>query len=409
MKKRLTACIMSLALLFSVSSANGSVLRFKAGESVMTSNGREVVLDSPPAVISGRTLCPVRAVTENLGGTAQYDGATSTVSLNCSGHNFRLTIGSPEAFCDGRIYVLDSPPVIINSRTLLPLRFIAERLSLNVSYDAPSGAVTVYEDGADIGFDFLLVPPFSGEPVSVINYGEPFFKEREISTASFEYYSPLDSLSRAGVCTASVGQDIMPDAERGEIGSVRPTGWHMAKYDIVDGKYLYNRCHLIGYQLTGENANERNLITGTRYLNITGMLPYENKTAQYVKTTGNHVMYRATPVFRGNNLLAEGVYLEARSVEDGGSGVKFSVFCHNVQPGIMIDYRTGESRLDDKKEAPENEENKENLVLNIKSKKYHRASCSAAARIKPENKEAGVYDIASLKSMGYTPCGICSP
>ena len=158
----------------------------------------------------------------------------------------------------------------------------------------------------------------------------------------------------------------MPTEKRGEIGSVRPTGWHLVKYDIVEGKYLYNRCHLIGYQLTGENANKKNLITGTRYMNVSGMLPYENKTAECVKRTGNHVMYRATPVFRGDDLLAGGVYLEARSVEDGGEGIKFSVFCYNVQPGIAIDYRTGASRLVTGEKAGGDE--KEELVLNTKSK-----------------------------------------
>ncbi len=411
MKKKIVSAILSLSLLFSVSFAKGTVLRFKADERMMTADGKVLTLDSPPVVISGRTLCPVRAVTENLGGSAEFDSSSSMVLLKCSGHEFRLTVGSMEAFFDGEIYALDSPPVIINSRTMLPLRFIAERLSLNVSYDAPSGAVTVYEDGAKVGFDFLLVPPFSGGPVAEINSGEPFFKDGEITEKSFERYSPLDSLSRAGVCVSSVGQDIMPVTARGEIGSVRPTGWHLAKYDIVDGKYLYNRCHLIGYQLTGENANERNLITGTRYLNVTGMLPYENETAEYVKRTGNHVMYRATPVFYGDNLLADGVYLEALSVEDGGAGVKFSVFCYNVQPGIVIDYKTGESRLDEEsaKATPEEAAHKESLVLNTRSKKYHKPSCSAAGKIKAENRAEGMYDTSELESMGYTPCGICNP
>lgn len=163
---------------------------------------------------------------------------------------------------------------------------------------------------------------------------------------SFEEYSELDSLDRCGVAIASVGRDIMPTEERGSIGMVKPSGWVMAKYDIVDGKYLYNRCHLIGYQLTGENANTKNLITGTRYLNIDGMLGFENAVADYVENTGNHVLYRVTPVFQGNELVARGVQMEAYSVEDNGKGINFNVYCYNVQPGVSIDYATGNSELE---------------------------------------------------------------
>ena len=188
---------------------------------------------------------------------------------------------------------------------------------------------------------------YSGKPYVEINQNVPYFADSELSTTSYEYYSDLDSLGRCGVCIASVGQDIMPTEKRGDIGSVKPTGWHTVKYaGVVDGNYLYNRCHLIGYQLTGENANNKNLITGTRYLNVEGMLPFENMVADYVKETGNHVMYRVTPVFDGNNLLASGVLMEAKSVEDNGAGILFNVFCYNVQPGVTIDYATGDSSVD---------------------------------------------------------------
>ena len=176
--------------------------------------------------------------------------------------------------------------------------------------------------------------------------GDPDFSENEITSVSYEYYSELDALGRCGVCIASVGQDIMPTEKRGSIGQVKPTGWHTVKYDFVDGKYLYNRCHLIGFQLTGENANKRNLITGTRYLNVEGMLPFENMVADYVKETENHVMYRVTPIFVGDELLARGVHIEAESVEDGGDGIMFNVFCYNVQPGVVLDYATGEGTAD---------------------------------------------------------------
>lgn len=200
----------------------------------------------------------------------------------------------------------------------------------------------------DIGaeFDFSALPPYSGEPYISVCGGDPDFSENEITSVSFEYYSELDALGRCGVCIASVGQDIMPTEKRGSIGQVKPTGWHTVKYDFVDGKYLYNRCHLIGFQLTGENANKRNLITGTRYLNVEGMLPFENMVADYVKETGNHVMYRVTPIFVGDELLARGVHIEAESVEDGGDGIMFNVFCYNVQPGVVLDYATGEGTAD---------------------------------------------------------------
>ena len=200
----------------------------------------------------------------------------------------------------------------------------------------------------DIGaeFDFSALPPYSGEPYISVCGGDPDFSEDEITSVSYEYYSELDALGRCGVCIASVGQDIMPTEKRGSIGQVKPTGWHTVKYDFVDGKYLYNRCHLIGFQLTGENANNRNLITGTRYLNVEGMLPFENMVADYVKETGNHVMYRVTPIFVGDELLARGVHIEAESVEDGGDGIMFNVFCYNVQPGVVLDYATGEGTAD---------------------------------------------------------------
>ena len=189
------------------------------------------------------------------------------------------------------------------------------------------------------------IPPFSGEPYIAINGNVPFFVEEEITAESYEYYSELDELGRCGVTEACIGIDIMPTEDRGDIGSVKPSGWHSVKYDIVDGKYLYNRCHLIGFQLAGENANRKNLITGTRYLNIEGMLPFENLVADYVQETENHVMFRVTPIFEGDDLVAQGVVMEGLSVEDEGEGICFCIFAYNAQPGITIDYATGESRL----------------------------------------------------------------
>lgn len=201
-----------------------------------------------------------------------------------------------------------------------------------------------------ISFSMEDIPEFDeSTPYVVINENIPEFEEQYFTSQSFESYSELDELGRCGVAFANIGIDTMPTEARGAIGSVKPTGWHTVRYDIVDGKYLYNRCHLIGYQLTAENANKQNLITGTRYLNVEGMLPFENEVAEYVKGTENHVLYRVTPIFEGENLVASGVQMEAESVEDRGDGVEFNVYVYNNQPGIKIDYLTGESKLMEEK------------------------------------------------------------
>ncbi len=187
------------------------------------------------------------------------------------------------------------------------------------------------------------IPEYSGNPYVELNGNVPYFTDEELSTTAFELYSELDSLGRCGACYANICKEIMPTEERGSIGMMKPTGWHTVKYDCITDRYLYNRCHLIGYQLAGENANEKNLITGTRYLNVDGMLPFENEVADYVDETDNHVLYRVTPVFSDDNLVASGVIIEAKSVEDKGAGVQFNVYCYNVQPGISIDYIDGQS------------------------------------------------------------------
>ena len=189
------------------------------------------------------------------------------------------------------------------------------------------------------------VPAYSDEPYAVVNNNEPDFTESDMTTDSYESYSELDSSGRCGIAMANLGKDLMPTEDRESIGQVKPSGWQTVKYDNVDGKYLYNRCHLIGFQLAGENANEKNLITGTRYMNTEGMLPFENMVADYIRETGNHVLYRVTPIFEGGNLVASGVQMEAKSVEDDGNGICFNVYVYNVQPGIEIDYATGESRM----------------------------------------------------------------
>ncbi len=203
----------------------------------------------------------------------------------------------------------------------------------------PSREVSVFS------YDINSIPPYTGASYVPLNNNQPHFKEKQRTTTSFEYYSDLDNLSRCGVAFANIGEETMPTTKRESIGQIKPSGWQLSKYDIVSGKFLYNRCHLIGYQLTGENANPKNLITCTRYMNTVGMLEFENKVAAYIKKTKNHVLYRVTPIFEGENLLASGVQIEAQSVEDEGKGMSFNVFVYNVQEGIDIDYKTGQSKL----------------------------------------------------------------
>lgn len=192
-------------------------------------------------------------------------------------------------------------------------------------------------------FNLSSIPEFKGEPYVVINNNQPEFSNDDLGRESFEEYSVLDYLGRCGVAFAKIGIETMPTEERGDIGQIKPSGWQTIKYDNIDGKYLYNRCHLIGFQLAGENANERNLITGTRYMNVEGMLPFENMVAEYIKETKNHVLYRVTPIFEGENLVASGIQIEAKSIEDNGKTICFNVYVYNAQPGINIDYFTGKS------------------------------------------------------------------
>lgn len=281
-------------------------------------------------------------------------------------------------------------------------------------------------------FSLSDVPAYSGKAYISVNGNVPYFTAAELTTTSFETYSDLDTLGRCGVTYACIGQDLMPTKERGSIGMVKPTGWHTVRYDdLVDGKYLYNRCHLIGYQLTGENANTQNLITGTRYLNIEGMLPFENMVADYIQETDNHVLYRVTPIFEGNNLLANGVLMEGYSVEDKGAGVSYCVFAYNVQPGIEIDYATGESKLADSAQQEEqktatvtptpspepekqepatgSEASQADYILNTNTKKFHYPTCSSVNDMKEKNKQEFFGTRDEAISNGYSPCGRCKP
>lgn len=252
------------------------------------------------------------------------------------------------------------------------------------------------------------VEPYTVYPYTIIKNNVPEFEKIDY-TNSFEKYGKLDSLGRCTSCIANIGTDLMPTEERGAIGSVRPTGWKMAKYSNVDGRYLYNRCHLIGYQLTAENANPNNLITGTRYLNIEGMLPFENKVASYVKSTNNHVLYRVTPIFKDDELVARGVQMEAYSIEDDGEGVEFNVYCYNVQPDIEIDYKTGNSKYVGTETEITNNGEKQKYIVNINTKKFHKEDCPSAKKIKNENKKAYTGYKENLVKNGYSPCSQCNP
>lgn len=295
------------------------------------------------------------------------------------------------------------------------------------------------------------IPAYDGKAYVAVNNNEPFFTDSDMITTAFENYSDLDSLGRCGVAYANICKDIMPTEERGKIGMIKPSGWHTVKYDVIKDRYLYNRCHLIGYQLAGENANPKNLITGTRYLNVEGMLPFENLVADYVNNTGNHVLYRVTPMFSGSNLVANGVLIEAKSVEDNGGGILFNVYCYNVQPGVGINYENGDSWLDGttpqkqsaQTDTPKNEgsqssagsgagesgssgsttgsassgsdssaaensaadsSNSETMVhITATGKKYHRADCRTLKKSDTE------VTLDEAKSMGLSPCGICNP
>lgn len=248
------------------------------------------------------------------------------------------------------------------------------------------------------------LPAYSGSPYVEINGNVPDFSPEQFNEDACEFYTDLDQLGRCGACYANIGPELMPTEERGSISSVHPSGWIQAQYDWVDGKNLYNRCHLIGFQLTGENANEHNLITGTRYLNVDGMLPFENLVAEYIRETQHHVLYRATPIFEDSNLVASGVHLEAASVED--DTIRFNVYCYNVQPGVVINYATGESYGEEtaSETAPAEE-----YVINTSTGKFHLPSCSGVDSMKEENRRDYTGSRDTLIAEGYTPCGRCNP
>lgn len=351
-------CIMLLLCCLGTASVWASapedvVVRLTIDNPLMEVNGADAEIDpgrdTKPLIIQGRTLVPIRAIIETFGGTVGWEESSQSVLLQMEGNTIRMGIGTTTAYFNNKAKTIDVAPAIYNERTMLPIRFVAESFNLGVAWDDKAKTVYIIRNRFDEEEEEFLknaVPDYTGTAYAVLNGNKPLFEEYEIIPASFEYYSSLDELGRCDVAFSSVAKDLMPTKERESISSVKPTGWVNNRYDLVPGGYLYNRCHLIGFQLTGENANRQNLITGTRYLNVEGMLPFENQVADYVKKSGNHVAYRITPVFWGNNLLSSGVLMEGYSVEDQGAGISFCVYCYNVQPGIFLNYQTGENGID---------------------------------------------------------------
>lgn len=315
---------------------------------------------------------------------------------------------------------------------------IEESLPESEPTDSSEEEDVIEEQEADIlqlqdpqyeGFDISLVPKYSGSPYVVVNGNIPYFSVSGVAPVSMEYYSDLDDLGRCGVTYACIGTDIMPTEERGEIGNVKPSGWNQNKYPgVIEALYLMNRGHCLGYQLTAENDNPSNLISSTRYMNVDGMLPFENMVADYVKETENHVVYRVTPIFEGDNLLATGVLMEGYSLEDDGDDICFNVFCYNVQPGIYIDYSDGSNYLiedvtesvpeegteAESSEEPEPEEEPSEsagatYILNTNTKKFHYPSCSSVDQMADKNKQEYTGNRDELISSGYDACKRCNP
>lgn len=296
------------------------------------------------------------------------------------------------------------------------------------SFSVLAGEQSDQKDDTQSLFDLSSLPAYFGDAVTAVNDNVPYFSDADLTTTSYKSFGDLDDLGRCTAAVACIGPDLIPTAPRGQIGMTKPTGWHLVKYAGIDGNYLYNRCHLIAYELSGENANEENLITGTRYLNIEGMLPYENQVADYVNSTGKHVMYRVTPIFEGDNLLASGVLMEGESVEDGGDGIKFCIYAYNVQPGITIDYATGDSSgpeytgsesEDDSQplsdsEDPSPEETSSpgssiTYVVNTNTGKFHYPDCPSVSTIADHNRIDSAESRDQLIAEGYQPCKRCNP
>lgn len=353
-------------------------------------------------------------------GSCNSDSSSSSVSVSTSSVFNQITVNSSS---ENKTSITPAP-----TQTASPTNTPTEAPT-----EVPTEEPVPTQASVQTSFDLSSIPAYSGSPYVTVNNNVPYISDADLTTTSYETYGELDTLGRCTAAVSCIGQDLMPTEKRGDIGSVKPTGWHTVKYAGIDGNYLYNRCHLIGYQLTAENANEKNLITGTRYMNVEGMEPFENMVADYVKETGNHVLYRVTPMFEGSNLLASGVLMEAKSVEDNGAGILFCVYCYNVQPGITIDYATGDSSGPEYTggsasqntentntsqaqpvptqtvQQPQNTNNTTSAYIgNSNTMKFHRPDCSSVSRMSDANKvEFSTRDEAI--GAGYEPCKRCNP
>lgn len=412
--------ICGILLSFSVYAAENTsdvVVSLQINNPIMEVNGQQAEIDvgrgTKPVVIQDRTVVPIRAIIEAFGGNVAWDGNTQSVLLSMNDDNIELVINSYTAYLNGTAHTLDVAPVVINERTMLPIRFIAEGFNLGVAWDSDTQTVSIIRnlfDEQEYQYLQSVLLDYSGSPYMTINNNVPLFKDYEIISGSFEYYSDLDELGRCDVAMASVAEDLMPAGDRESISEVTPTGWKNKQYDIVSGGYLYNRCHLIGYQLTGENANEKNLITGTRYLNIEGMLPFENMVDDYVERTGNNVMYRVTPVFTGNNLVADGVLMEAYSVEDNGAGISFCVYCYNTQPNIIIDYATGDNYQTNYVDVPITDNTTTTNNAQETDSKVYRTPTGKRYHLDKDCGGINSYEttLEQAASAGLTPCKKCA-
>ena len=287
----------------------------------------------------------------------------------------------------------------------------SEETTENVNTNEYKEANSDDKSEADSADNLVCYPEYIGDAYVELNDNIPLFTDEEKkSTTAFEEYSDLDKLGRCGVAFANICTELMPTEERGEIGSVKPSGWHTVKYpEIIEDNYLYNRSHLIAYSLAGENANEKNLITGTRYLNQETMQIFELRVLDYVRDSGNHVLYRVTPVFEADNLLASGVQMEAWSVEDSGKGICFNVYCYNVQPGIDIDYATGESKVavESSSSSSDFADQERTYILNTNTKRVHLPDCRSVKDMADHNKVECVGTLNDIRNKGYTPCKRC--
>ena len=349
-----------------------------------------------------------------IGGTDSNENAVTTTDYTESIQSYRESTSVSEDVFQGAVEEFDvlSGSSVENTT--------ASRVSGESTQKESSATTKAQSNTGNHRVALESIPAFSSKPYIVINNNVPGLSVSDRTSTYFEQYTPLDSLGRCGVAFACLGRETMPTEERGAIGSVKPSGWKTIKYDFVDGKYLYNRCHLIGFQLSAENANTRNLITGTRYMNVQGMLPFENMVADYIKETNNHVLYRVTPIFKGAELVCRGVQIEAYSVEDDGDGICFNVYCYNNQPGVTIDYSTGASELQKEDKTTKTytttekyETTKENTTVETdesnlqkvwvtkSGKRYHSdRNCSGM-------KEPSSITIDEALDRGYTPCSKC--